>query len=164
MPAFPEVMIEYRKQLEKGAIQAAYRGLMDYIMDLKNQLKSRHPGFNVPGSIYFGYMDMTYFAFTPPALQERGLKVAIVFLHEAFRFEAWLAGANKQVQAEYWNLIKASGWNQYRLVPSIKGADAIIEVVVAGEPDFSDLDGLSRQIEAGTMKFIGDVEKFLAQQ
>ena len=32
MATFQECMVEYRKQLEKGAIQAAYKGLMEYMM------------------------------------------------------------------------------------------------------------------------------------
>ena len=32
MASFQQYMNEYRKQLEKGAIKAAYKGLMDYIM------------------------------------------------------------------------------------------------------------------------------------
>jgi len=32
MSSFQEYMDEYRKQLEKGVIQRAYRGLMDYLM------------------------------------------------------------------------------------------------------------------------------------
>jgi len=30
-------------------------------------------------------------------------------------------------------------------------------------PDFSDLDALTKQIEKGALKFIGDVENFLSK-
>jgi hypothetical protein len=43
-------------------------------------------------------MDMTNFSFIPKSFKQRNLKIAVVFIHEAFRFEAWLAGYNKQVQ------------------------------------------------------------------
>ena len=36
MSSFQENMNEYRKQLEKGTIQKAYQGLMDYIMGLRS--------------------------------------------------------------------------------------------------------------------------------
>jgi hypothetical protein len=35
MSSFQDNMNEYRKQLEKGAIQRAYQGLMDYIRGLR---------------------------------------------------------------------------------------------------------------------------------
>ncbi len=101
MESFHEYMEEYRKQLEKGVVQKAYQGLMAYIMDLKTYFKNKYPEYFVSGSLYYGYMDMTYFSFIPESLKHRHLKIAIVFIHEAFRFEAWLAGYNKQVQTEY---------------------------------------------------------------
>jgi hypothetical protein len=162
METFHEYTDEYRKQLEKGAIQKAYKGLMEYIMELKTYFKNKYPDYFVSGSLYYGYMDMTYFSFFPESLKQRQLKIAIVFIHEAFRFEVWLAGYNKQVQSKYWKLIKESGWNQYQLVPSTQGADSIIESIVVDHPDFRDLDALTKQIEGATLKFIEDVEGFLS--
>jgi hypothetical protein len=161
MGSLYEPMNEYRKQLEKGAIQKAYKGLMEYVMGLRTHFKNKYPDYVVSGSMYYGYMDMTYFSCFPKSLKDRGLKIAIVFLHESFRFEAWLAGYNKQVQANYWKLFKASDWNAYRLVPSTKGADSIIEHILVDNPDFRDLDALTDQIERETLKFIKDVESFL---
>jgi len=155
-------MIEYRKQLEKGAIKKAYRGLMHYITGLRSYFSSKHPEYSVSGSVYYGYMDMTYFAFFPQSLKLRKLKVAIVFVHDKFRFEVWLAGINKQVQAKYWKLIKESSWKKYRIPPTLSGVDSILENTLVDNPDFSDLDSLTRQIENGALKFIEDVESFLS--
>jgi hypothetical protein len=161
MDPFPECMNEYRKQLENGEIQKAYRGLMDYLQALRAHFQKAHPEFLVPGGLYFGYMDMSYFALVPETLKGRSLKIAIVFLHKEFRFEVWLAAANKQVQTEYWKQIKDSGWDQYRLVPTPQGYDSIIEHVLVDEPDFSDLDALTQKIEDGTMNFIKEIEYYL---
>ena len=108
-------------------------------------------------------MDMTYFSIFPKTLKDRKLKIAIVFLHETFRFEVWLAGVNKQVQTKYWKLIKESDWNKYHIVSTTKGADSIIEYVLVDNPDFSDLDTLTKQIEREALKFIKDVERFLTK-
>jgi hypothetical protein len=156
-------MHEYHLQLEKGAIQAAYKGLMDYILDLKTTLKNKYPDYFVSGSIYFGYMDMTYFSFYPASIKDRGLKIAIVFVHETFRFEVWLAAANKSLQAQTWKLFKESDWRRYPIVPTTRGVDAIIEHVLVADPDFSDLKALTGQIESQTLKFIEDVEGFLSE-
>jgi len=101
--------------------------------------------------------------FFPESLKRRKLKIAIVFIHVTFRFEVWLAGYNKNVQAKYWRLIKDSNWNKYCLPLTTKGVDSIIEHVLVDNPDFSDLNALTKQIENGTLKFITDVEAFLSK-
>ena len=161
MESFQEHINEYRKQLEKGAIQEAYKGLMKYIMDLRTHFKNKYPDYFV-SALYSGYMDMTYFSFSPQSLKQRNLKIAIVFIHDTFRFEVWLAGYNKQVQKKYWKLFKESDWKKYHIVSTTKGADSILEYILVDNPDFCDLDTLTKQIEAETLKFITDVESFLS--
>lgn len=160
MGSFNEYMQEYRKQLEKGCIQKAYGGLMGYIMDLRIYFKNKYPQYFV-SSIYQGYMDMTYFSFSPESLKSRKLKIAIVFIHETFKFEVWLAGYNKKVQNKYWELFKEMDWHKYHISPTTKGVDSVMEHILVNDPDFSDLDNLTKQIEAGTLEFINDVENFL---
>jgi hypothetical protein len=161
MEPFYAFIPEYRKQLEKGAIQKAYKGVLDYMMGLRVYFESKYPDYFVSGSLYAGYMDMTYFSFIPKSLKERKLKIAVVFLHEAFRFEVWLSGYNRQVQTQTWKLIHESGWDRYRLVPPAKGVDSILEHTLVDGPDFCELDALTTQIEGETLKFIADVERFM---
>ena len=163
MKPFHEYMNEYRKHMKKGSIQVAYKGLIEYIMDLRLHFKNRYPDYFVSGSIYYGYMDMTYFSFIPESLKRRKLRIAIVFIHEMCRFEVWLAGYNKKVQSEYWKLFKESEWNKYHIVSTIKDVDSIIEYILVDNPDFSDLDNLTVQIERGTLNFISDIEDFLSK-
>ena len=163
MESFHDDIIEYRKQMEKGVINKAYKGLMEYILNLRTYFRKKYPDYFVSGSIYFGYMDMTYFSFYPKSLGDKKLKIAIVFIHESMRFETWLVGYNKQVQSKYWKLIKESDWNKYHLVSTTKGADSILEHIVVDHPDFRDLDKLTKQIERETMKFIKAVESFLSK-
>lgn len=162
MASLQQYMNEYREQLEKGAIQKAHQGLMKFVMDLRTRFEKKYPDCAVSG-IYQGYMDMTYFSVVPESLKQRRLKVAVVFVYDTFRFEVWLSGANKQVQTEHWKRIKDSGWDKYRLVPTTKGADSIIEHVLVDNPDFSDLAALAERIERGTLQFIADVEGFLGE-
>jgi hypothetical protein len=161
MKSLNDYLLEYQAQLKKGIINKAYQGLMEYIMGLRVFLQGKYPTYFVSGSIYFGTMDMTYFSFYPESLKSRGLKVAIVFLHEKYCFEVWLAGTNKKVQKEFWELINKAGWNKYQLVPDLKGADSIIEYTLVDHPDFNNLDSLTNRIENETLKFIKDVEGFL---
>jgi len=161
MELFHEYMKEYRKQLEKGVIKEAYRGLMEYFNALRLYFKKKYPDHSVSGSVYYGYMDMTYFSFFPKSLKRRKLKIAIVFIHDKFTFEGWLAGYNKNVQTKYWKLFKESNWNNYRIPSNTKGVDSIMEYILVDNPDFSDLDTLTKQIERGALKFIEDIENFL---
>ena len=162
MESFQEYMQEYKKQVDKGYIQKAYQGLMKYIMDLRVHLKNKYPEYSLSG-IYYGYMDMTYFSFSPESLKNRKLKIAIVFVHETFKFEVWLAGSNKKVQKRYWELIKEGNWKEYHIPSTIKGVDSILEHVLVDEPDFSDLDGLTHMVKTGSLKFIEDVVDFLSK-
>jgi hypothetical protein len=134
---------------------------MEYILGLRTHFKNKYPDYFVSGSIYFGYMDMTYFSFYPKPLGRKKLKIAIVLIHKPMRFEVWLAGCNKQIQTKYWKMFKESNWNKYHIISTTKGADSILENILVESPDFRDLDKLTKQIEQGTMKFIEDVESFL---
>jgi hypothetical protein len=125
--------------------------------------KNKYPDYFVSGSIYYGYMDMTYSSFFPKSLKSRKLKIAIVFIHDTIRFEVWLAGYNKQVQTKYWKLFKESGWNKYRIPSTTKGVYSIIEYILVDNPDFNDSNTLTKQIERGTLNFINDIENFLSK-
>ncbi len=164
MELFHKYIDEYKKQMAKGDIPKAYKGLMEYIMSLRTYFQNKYPDYSVSGNIYNGYMDMTYFSFFPESLKKRKLKAGIIFLHQSCEFEVWLFGYNKKIQSKYWELIKESGWDKYHLVQTIKGNDSILEHVLTDNPDFSDLNALTKQIEKGTLKFIKDVEDFLSKQ
>jgi len=162
--AFHEAMNEYKKQLKKGYIKEAYKGLIQYFKDLRSHFKNKYPDFLVSSSIYSGYMDLTYFHFFPKSLKPRKLKIVILFIHDIFRFEVWLAGNNKKVQKEYLNLFTESNWNKYHLASTTKGVDSILDQILIDDPDFRELDMLTKQIELGTLKFIEDVKTFLSKQ
>jgi len=161
MQSIQEDMAELRGQLRTGAIQKAYRALLGYMMDLRTRFKNRYPSYSISG-LYQGYLDMTYFAIAPPSLKHRDLKIAIVFNYAAFRFEAWLAGTNRQVQRKYWELFRDSRWTEYRVVTPAKGVDSVIECNLAEDFDFADLDSLTASIEEKAVEFIDDIERFLS--
>jgi Family of unknown function (DUF7000) len=161
---FQESMNEYREQLQKGAIQQAYRGLMDFMMSLRTNFQKNHPDYVISGSIYQGYMDMTYFSVFPRSLKEKDLKIAVVFLHESFRFEVWLSGSNRKVQERYWKIIRESHWEKYRLVSNPRVSDSILEHVLVDNPDFGDPERLKGQIETGTLRFIADMDDYFSSK
>jgi hypothetical protein len=160
MESLRDNVIEYKKQIEKGIIQKAYRGIMDYVMQLRTHILNKYPEYSV-GNIYYGYMDMTYFPLFPKSLKSRKLKIAIVFLHDTCRFEVWLSGNNRQIQQKYSELIRNNNWNKYRMDPN--NLDSILENTLEANPDFSGPDTLTKKIEISTLSFIKDIEVFLSK-
>ena len=69
MESINEYIKEYATQLRKGQIQKAYKGILTFMSELRSYLESRYPDYTA-GSLYFGYMDMTYFAFTPAGFEK----------------------------------------------------------------------------------------------
>ena len=159
MPTLNDAIAEYTAQLQKGQIQIAYRGIMTFMSTLKSTLESNHPDYAASG-LYFGYMDMTYFAFTPLELKRKNLKIAIVYLHQENRFELWLGGGNRKVQAEYIELLKGKDLGHYRLSQVSPGVDSIIECIVAEHPDFENVEELMKNLEDQTIEFAKKVNYF----
>jgi hypothetical protein len=160
--SFSKYLNEYRKQLEKGAVKKAYKGLMDYFKDLRLYLKNKYPDYFL-SDVNVGEMDFTYFYFFPKTLKTRGLKIVLLFIHEEFTFEVWLSGYNKKVQEKYWKIFKEKDWNEYHIAINPRDFDYILRFVLNDNPDFSDLEKLKAQIEKGTLEFIKEVENFLSK-
>ena len=153
---------EYRLQLKEGRIQTAYKGIMTFMSGLKSHLEKDYPDFST-SALYFGYMDMTYFAFTPAYLKERKLKIAIVYLHEQGRFEVWLGGTNRKIQGDYIERLRHKDLHGYHLSRVEPGVDSIIESVIVEQPNFDQPEALSDRIEDKTIMFINDMRSILNQ-
>ncbi len=151
---------EYTNQLRKGHIQKAYKGIMTFMSDLKVYFESKYPDYSA-SALYFGYLDMTYFAFTPAVLKDMKLKIAIVYLHEECKFELWLVGKNRQIQADYIELLSHKNIGGYTLSQINPGVDSIISSLIVERPDFDNTDELKKQIEVKTLEFTKDINSFL---
>lgn len=162
MSTIQEDMAEFRRQLESGSIQAAYRALITFMTGLRARYKNEW-GEQAVSGLYQGYLDMTYFALFPASLKPHGLKVAIVFNYNAFRFEAWLSARNRQVQRHYWELFRDYPLTEYRLIAPASGIDSIVESTLADDFDLGDPDGLTERIETRTAAFVADMEQLLSR-
>lgn len=147
---------EYNSNLKKGHIQKAYKSIMTFMLEAKFNLVKKYPDYKI-SSLYFGYMDMTYFAFTPIELKSNYLKIAIVYLHVENRFEVWLSGVNKKVQDNYIEKLKEKNIGKYKLSKSDPGIDSIIEYIIIDNPDFDNKNELKNSIEEKTIEFIKDI-------
>lgn len=160
MKSLNDFVKEYTVQLRKGDIQKAYKGIMTFMSGLKSHLEKSCPDY-IASALYFGYMDMTYFAFTSPNLKNKNLKIAIVYLHEECRFEAWLGGINRKIQSEYINLMGKKNIGKYKLSQAVPGVDSIIETILVEKPDFDHPEVLKKQVERMTIEFINDITSIL---
>jgi hypothetical protein len=152
---------KFKKQLEIGSMQRAYRALHQFMMDLRVIFLKEHPEYDISGSYYHGYMDMTYFPIFTKSLKKHHLKIAIVFNYEPFRIEAWLSGSNKRIQQEYWTRLKKNNWKKYKVIDDLKGADSIMEYTLVEEIDLDNEKTMTNQIIKRTTDFINDIEAFL---
>ncbi|MGB7593949.1 MAG: hypothetical protein WBL80_00110 [Erysipelotrichaceae bacterium] len=129
--------------------------------DFKAYLERKYPDY-LSSALYPGYMDMTYIAFTSLELKNKKLKVAIVYLHEECRFEIWLAGTNRQIQAEMIALLTQKDIGAYVLSQISPGVDSIIASILIDQPDFDHPDSLKTSLEIKTMEFIRDMESLVS--
>ena len=156
MPSLQQAVARYTSALSDGEFQRAYKGILSYMAALQAALTARFPAC-ATGALYQGYLDMTYFALTPPALRDKKLKIALVYLHAEHRFELWLAANNRALQAETAQKLAAVPLGKYRLTNPAPGVDAIIETVATGEPDFDRLDALTETLAQAFEAFSNDL-------
>lgn len=138
-----EYISVYKEQLAIGDICIAYEFLIKYLMTLKSSFEKKYHKKYSCGNIGRGYLDITYFSFFDSYLRENKLRYGIVLNHEKMQFELWLMGQNASVQKNYWNLLKASKWNENQTdMPKY----SILEAVIAENMDFDNLDDLTAKI------------------
>lgn len=150
---------ERRDNLE--IVTESFKGLVGFMKGLRAYFIKNYPVDYVVGGIYYGDMTITYFPFTPKALKEQKLKIAVVFNHRDMRFEVWLAGQNKQIQRKYWEFLKGSDLNKYHIPSSVENGFSIVDSILVENPDFDNPEILQDHIETRTMEFIKDILKVI---
>ncbi len=151
---------EYRKELQKGHIQKTYRKIMEGMLELQRRLGKKYPD-RMGGSFYPGYMDMSYFPLTPSDMAQKGLKVAVVFIHETGQLEIWLAARNKKIQHEYIRRFESKESVPYTISKAEKGVDSIIEHSILGDPDFNRMDELADIVDSAVTVFLENLEEII---
>lgn len=146
----------YNQQLSLGHIQKAYRGIMEMMSQLKIAWDNQYPE-TPSGSLYAGYMDMTFISVKPAVLSDMDLRVSIVYLHESHTFELWLVARNRKIQSQIHDLLKKKDLGHYTLSELGPGIDAIIAMTCIADPDFDNTEKLVMEIIEKTQHFITDM-------
>ncbi len=150
---------DYTYSLQQGGLQVAYKGILEIIGKLRADFIKKYPYYEI-GSVYQGYMDMSYFSLSTKLLKDNGLKIAVVYLHEKGDFEVWLSARNREISKQYESLknIALDGLDVFH---DDNNQDAIIECVLISTPDFDDLTSLINIIEQRVEKFISTITSLL---
>ncbi len=143
---------DYTSLLQPGNVQAAYRGILELMGKLRADFIKKYPYYEV-GGIYPGYMDMSYFSLSSKFLKEKGLKFAIVYLHEKGAFEVWLSARNREIAKRYESVVNSIISDTLAVFHDDKNQDAIIECTLTSSPDFEDQVSLIDIIAQGVETF-----------
>ena len=160
MKTLNQLINDYTCLLKQGEVQAAYRGIIEFVGKLRADYTKNYPNYDV-SSVYQGYMDMTYFSLSTKLLKDKGLKIAIVYLHDKGGFEVWLSARNRDISKRYESVISSFKSDDISVFHDISNLDAIIECTLTGAPDFEDQASLIGLIEQGVETFASEMEKLL---
>lgn len=157
MKTLNQLILDYTKHLQQGDLQVAYRGILDYIGKLRNDFVSKYPDYEIGNNVYQGYMDMSYFSLNIKQLKVKGLKIAIVYLHQKGAFEIWLSARNREILKKHKTILNGKALEGSSFFHDVDNEDAIIECTLTSEPDFDKQTLLTEIIEDGTEKFLSAI-------
>ncbi len=155
-----QVIRHYTQAVQQGDLPAAYAGLLAFIGKLRADFIKTCPDYDV-GSIYQGYMDMSYFSVSTISLKEKGLKLAVVYLHDQGRFEVWLSARNRAILKKISPVVSDMISSNDDLFHDAANPDAVVERIVSAEPDFEDAAALIGTIKQGVEDFIAVLGSYL---
>lgn len=160
MKTLNQLIDEYTYHLQHGEIQTAYRGILEFIGKLRADIIRKYPHYEI-GSLYQGYMDMTYFSLSTKLLKDKGLKFAIVYLHPKGAFEVWLSARNRDIAKRYESILNNNISDNITVFHDDNNQDAIVERTLTSAPNFEEQASLIETIEQGVEKFIIDINGLL---
>ena len=160
MKTLNQLIGDYTCHLQQGEIQLAYKGILEFIGKLRADFVKKYPHYDT-SSIYQGYMDMSYFSLSTKRLKDKGLKFAIVYLHEKGQFEVWLSARNRDISKQYEPVFSGKSFDGITTFHDENNQDAIIEYTLIAAPNFEDQDMLTDIIGEGVEEFITAVSNLL---
>jgi len=160
MKTLDELIEVYTHCLQLGEIQIAYKTIFEFLGKLRAEFIKKYPDNDV-SSIYQGYMDMSYFSLSTKTLKEKGLKIAIVYLHEKGSFEVWLSARNRAITKGYSSKFKKCMECDSDLFHDDSNPDSIIECILTSEPSFDNQSLLIETIDKGVESLVKSIYKYL---
>lgn len=153
MKTLNELIKGYTHHLKQGEIQMAYKGILEFLGRLRAEFIKNNPHYDV-SSIYQGYLDMSFFSLSTKLLKDKGLKIAVVYLHEKGDFEAWLSARNRDTAKGFASILNSKDAGDGKVYHDQNNPDAILECILTPTPDFEDQSVLIATIVQGVEKFV----------
>ncbi len=138
-----DLLSEYKKLLRTTNLREGYQEFIKLFHYIRAALEKSMPEYKFQGNIVENGMDYSYFSFTNDRLKEKGLKIAVIFVHKEFQFEVWLSGFNRKWQSKYYDLLKGRNI-PFELTDDPTRKDYILRVTLERSVDISDGDLLTR--------------------
>lgn len=154
MESLTKSLVEYGRLLRDTDLQRALKGLMEFMMLLRTELRKQYTDLDVSENFYQGYLDISFFTISSKELKEKGLKIAVVYRHDQVQFEGWLSGRNRATMSKYHKQFSAFPLDDDRLSADETGMSSILERVLVKEPDFDRPKELVQEIESGINQFM----------
>jgi len=160
MKSLNQLISNYTDLLKRGELQLAYKGILEFMGKLRADYIKKYPQYDVSG-IYQGYMDMSYFALSTKLFKDKGLKIAVVYLHDKGVFEVWLSARNRDTSKSIEPLVKSVILDELTVFHDESNLDAVIECTLTTTPDFDNQAALIQLIEKGVERFVIAVQSVL---
>lgn len=141
-----DLLSGYKELLRTTNIVECYQEFIKLFRYVRVVLEKSMPEYKFQGSIVENGMDYSYFLFTNDHLKEKGLKIAVVFVHREFQFKVWLSGFNRKYQSKYYDLLKGKTI-PFELTDNPTRNDYILSVTLERSVDISDGSLLIKEIE-----------------
>lgn len=133
----------YKSAFSSGELQRTYQDLVGVVQNLRTELSKRYETEFSVAAVLHGYIDFTYFYLQNEYLKSKKLKLGLVFNHQKANFELWLLGQTKDVQVQYWKMLRGAKWVNPEAMPTY----SIFETpLLLDAPDFDDAAKLTETV------------------
>ncbi len=156
MKTLSQLVSDYTACLQQKDLRLAYKGILEFMSKLRADFIKRYPQYDA-GSMYPGYLDMSYFSLSTQSLKDKGLKLAVVYLHQSGHFEVWLSAKNRAILKKYQPAVGRILADTPTLFHDPGNQDAVVEATLTSAPDFDDPAALIDTIEQGVAMFVAAV-------
>ena len=153
---------EYCSCISQGEFPRAYRGIISALTAFKSSWEAVHSSDRV-GTLYQGYLDMSFVAVLPDALAAERLKISLVFLHPTGQFSLWLTAGNRVIQKSVSDALRAFPLGGYSLCALEPGVDAIISRDLPKPYPFDEPEQLNAFLMQAAESFRADMVSLIAK-
>jgi len=147
------LLMTYKVLLQTTELEKSYQEFISLFRFVRVELEKEMPDYKFQGSIIENGMDYSYFQFSNEHLKNKGLKIAVVFVHRSFQFEVWVSGYNRKYQNQYYDIIKNKEC-VFELCNNPNRNDYILKLPLSKEIDLSDGESVVNQIKTASLKLV----------